>query len=452
MTLTNQEKREAGEAYERGVAAQRAGDLCAASVEWRRALGLNGEHKAALYNLAVVLAMTGDARGAEEFYGKLLGLEPEHRDALYNLGNLKSRQGEHEAARALYRRLIDVDAENVPGRVNLAKSYSDEGDFETAEALLREAVRIEAARGEEVHAVTEWNLSHILLRQRRWADGWRAYEARLRLPGWFAGIAGVKEWRGEAEARRVLLWNDQGIGDAIQFLRYAQVAEARGHEVWVLVQDALKRVAATVPGVAGVVGPSDIMPQFDAQAPLPSMPHRLGVARPVWDGAYVKSDARMELARTEGYRAVGLVWAGNGQHKGDARRSVALKELRTLFDVPGIDWFGLQFGEAAAQIAAEGLGEKIFDLSPRLKDFGDTAAAIASLDLVVTIDTSVAHLAGAMGVACWLMLPVLPEWRWAGTEATSVWYPSMRIFRQKKTGDWRGVAASVAGALASRGD
>jgi tetratricopeptide (TPR) repeat protein len=388
--------------------------------------------------------LTRDEEGAVKTYQKLLALEPSHKNALYNLANLKKQQGRIAEAQSLYRRLIEAHRYFVAGYVNLAKSHSDCGDYDEAEKLLRQALALEPQ-----HAFARWNLSHLLLRSQRWTEGWRDYEARLQLPNWLAPPVVAPAWQGDAKARRILLWNDQGIGDAIQFLRYPRLLAERGHEVWILVQDNLKKIAATASGVTGAVGPSDRMPEVDAQAPLLSMPHRLAVPDPQasWNSAYLKAPNIMNLPQKAGHRAIGLVWAGNQRHVNNVNRSAALADLMPLFALPGIDWFSLQFGEAARQIDESNLAETICDLSPRLHDFADTAAAISALDLVISIDTSVAHLAGALGVECWLMLPTKPDWRWAGQGAETPWYPDMRIFRQKNPGDWKSLAAIIADAL-----
>jgi ADP-heptose:LPS heptosyltransferase len=144
---------------------------------------------------------------------------------------------------------------------------------------------------------------------------------------------------------------------------------------------------------------------------------------------------------------VGLVWAGNQQHKNDANRSIPFADLMPLFQIPNIDWFSLQFGNAAAQISENNLSQQLHDLSPRLHNFSDTAAAMSALDLVISVDTSAAHLAGALGCPCLLMLSTTPDWRWAGNEAASPWYPNHQLFRQQIPGDWQAVVALIVESL-----
>jgi Flp pilus assembly protein TadD len=441
LSTLDQKKNEAGRAYECGVVAQASGRLGVAMEEWRRALLLDPQHEDACYNLAVALALTKDEKNAEKQYERLLALNPTHREALFNLANLQYRQERMAQAAVLYRRLVEAHPGYVSGWINLAKSCSDRGDIEEAETFLRRALQIDPQT-----ILAHWNLSHLLLAGGRWAEAWEEYEWRLGLPHWLKPPVSAPAWNKESKARRILLWNDQGIGDAIQFLRYPRFLYGQGREVWVLVQDNLKSIAASAPGVAGALGPSDPLPEFDAQAPLLSLPHRLSLPKPMSSDEipYLKAERVMELPRKEGRKSIGLVWAGNQQYKNDCRRSAPLSEIAPLFEISGIDWFSLQFGSAVEQIYQNNLSDRILDLSPRLNNFADTAAALAALDLVICIDTSVAHLAGAMNVPCWLMLQAFPEWRWRGQSATSEWYPRLRLFRQQRAGDWRGLASEIA--------
>lgn len=431
--------------YAQGVALQQHGRLADAMTDWRNALMVDPCHADARYNLAVALAVAGDAAGAERNYTQLLSFRPGHRGALYNLANLKMRQGDAVAAEPLYRRLLAVDPNFAGGWVNLAMALSARDNFPEAESCLRTALALEPG-----HVVAHCNLAHLLLAARRWSEGWREFEWRLRRRDCPPPPARAREWAADdVNARSVLLWIDQGLGDALQFMRYVPLVAARGHKVFLFVQDALKRLAGTVPGVAGVYGASDPAPESDAQAPLLSMPYRLGLADPTacWRGPYVTPPRAMGLSRRPGRRAIGLVWRSNPAHPHAARRDVPLKLLEPLIALDGIDWFSLQVGPGAHEIAVAGLDGRIHDLSPALHDFADTAAAVMALDLVISVDTSVMHLVGAMGKPGWAMISTAREWRWAGRRTTSPWYPSLRLFHQDMAGDWSGVVAAMAAAL-----
>ncbi len=428
--------------FARGIAAQATGNLAAAIGEWQHALEIDPQHAPTLYNLAVALNLTGDEEGAAEYYERLLAFQPTHRDALFNLGNIRKRQKRDLDARNVYQKLINAHPNFASGWINLAKTYSDQGDPKTAKQLLLKTLAIDPD-----HVIAHWNLSHLLLRSHSWEEAWREYEWRLKIPSWLKPPIDAPAWTKGVEAKRVLLWNDQGVGDAIQFLRYPQMLAAQGCEVWVLVQDKLKTIAATAPGVTGALSPSDPMPSFDAQAPLLSLPFRLEAPDPLEAGndPYLINKKTLPLPYRSKPLAVGLVWAGNQNFKNDDNRSAPLSSLKALFEIDGIDWYALQFGKAHAQIHENGLSNKIVDMSPMLHDFSDTAAL--ELDLIISVDTAAAHLAGATGRPCWLMLPTMPDWRFADNEMVRLWYPTLRPFRQTRAGDWEGVAALIAAEL-----
>ena len=247
----------------------------------------------------------------------------------------------------------------------------------------------------------------------------------------------------------MLLWNDQGIGDAIQNLRFAaRIAEAR-HRVFVLVQEPLKSLAAAVPGVEAAFGPRDEIEAMDCQAPLCSLPHLLGVTpEHSWSAPYVHVLRQWMLplgdaGEKRGMR-VGLVWAGNPTHANDANRSMRLSDLKPLLDMPGVAWFSLQLGKGPAELAASRWAGRVHDLSPLLADFSATAAALMELDLLIAVDTAAAHLAGALGRPVWIALPAIGcDWRWGTTGQTTCWYPSVRLFRQQRPGDWVSTAAEM---------
>ncbi len=436
--------------YDQGVRLQQRGLLADAMSSWRDALAFDSRHDDARYNLAVGLGASGDPTGAEASYRVLLSGSPNHCKALYNLANLKMRQGDPAAAEPLYRRLLAADSSFTLGWINLAMARSARQDPREAEGCLRRALALEPG-----NVGAHWNLAHLLLTSWRWPEAWREYEWRLRRPECPPPPVPARDWTpADAQSRRILLWNDQGMGDALQFARYVPFLAARGHEVWLFVQDALKVLLQSTPGVAGVASPSDPLPQVDAQAPLLSLPHRLRLPDPAasWQGAYVKPGAPMGLPRRAGCRAIGLVWSSNPAHPNRILRDIPLRALGPLLDIDGIDWFGLQVGTAAQDIAAAGLAGRVHDLSPQIRDFADTAAAIAALDLVITVDTSMPHLVGAMDKPGWVMISAAREWRWAGNEAKSLWYPSLRLFRQTIAGDWSGVVATMAAALRSKID
>jgi hypothetical protein len=298
-----------------------------------------------------------------------------------------------------------------------------------------------------------------LLATGEWAQGWREYEWRLRCPEFRQRIREFDRpvWKGEnLQSRTLLLHDEQGYGDTIQFMAYAPLLAARGAYIIVLCDKAMERLLRGVVGVKQVLIDSDALPQFDYHVPLPSLPRRLAttletVPRSV---PYLKAEASLrrlwsqELPDKKARVRVGLAWCGNAKPNPD--RSMDGSFLKPLIALEGAVFHSLQKAmEGISVRPPEGL--KIFDYSAEISDFADTAALIANMDLVITIDTAVAHLAGAMGKPTWLMLPYAADWRWLLKREDSPWYPSMRLFRQDRPGNWPGVVARVMQQLAQLG-
>ncbi|WP_448192870.1 tetratricopeptide repeat protein [Azospirillum sp. sgz301742] len=299
-----------------------------------------------------------------------------------------------------------------------------------------------------------YNLAMALLARGAWEEGFRLYEWRWVLKGpppWLKRGWG-QFWMGERlDGRTLLVHAEQGLGDTIQFARYLVPARERaGARVVVGAPRPLHRLLAGAPGVDAVVGEGDRLPAFAAHVPLMSLPLVLGLTGP---GDVPRAIPYLTVPpaveRAPGKPRIGLVWAGNRADPDDRYRSIALEELAPLFAMPGVEWHSLQIGEDGRALDALPAGA-VRPLAAQPADFTDTAAVIRGLDLVVTVDTATAHLAGAMGCPVWLLLSAQPDWRWLQARADTPWYPGMRIFRQERLGDWRSVVAGVGTALAER--
>jgi hypothetical protein len=261
-------------------------------------------------------------------------------------------------------------------------------------------------------------------------------------------------WRGEPlNGARILLHAEQGSGDTLQFLRYAPLVAARGGRVTIEVAAELKRLAMSLKGVEQVIGLGEALPAFDQHCPLLSLPLAFGTTMATIPGEIpylaapepLLAEWRARLAASAAPR-VGLIWAGRPEHRRDRDRSIALAALAPLADT-GATFYSLQKGPAAAQAKGPPAGMVLHDLGAALGDFADTAAAMSALDLVITVDTSPAHLAGAIGKPVWLLLTHAPDWRWFLEREDSPWYPTARLFRQTTRGDWAPVIARVAAEL-----
>lgn len=435
-------------AYNNGVALREIGDIAAAAAEWRRTLAIEPEHRDAQGNLALALDQVGDMVGAVEVYGRLLDRRPDDRDALYNFANLCQRAGEIAAAKSLYARLLELNPGFTPGWINYGMLFKGIRDWGEAEACYRRAIEADAGS-----AVAHFNLANLLLLRQRWQEGFAEYEWRLSIPGEARPHFPLPEWTGrEPEGTRVLIWGDQGYGDTIQFLRFVEQVAARGHRVFLVVKSELRDLAAAAPGVESAFGPGDTIRNADVQCSLASLPHRLGLVRSdqLWQAPYLRATPA-EIPSGGGELTVGLVWAGDPRHPNDAHRSAALDALAPLLDVPRVRWYSLQLGPASAQLASSSWAGRTVDLSGRMIDFAASAAIVSALDLVVTVDTSMAHLVGALGRGGIVMLPyVESDWRWLDEGEATPWYPTLRLVRQPAAGDWAAVTKEVAAILAAK--
>ncbi|QCO16647.1 hypothetical protein D3869_15155 (plasmid) [Azospirillum brasilense] len=379
---------------------------------------------------------------------RLLRLRPDAADGWYALSF-----AEPDARGALRRALaLQPDHRNALG--GLANRLRDRREIAASLRLHDRAVRLQP-----VSAEARWNRSLARLLAGDLAGGWEDYEARWGVADFPTKPRGLPQplWSGEGIAgRTILLHEEQGRGDAIQFVRYAPLVAARGARVLLEVGADLVPLFSGLPGVERVVARGEPLPEFDWQCPLLSLPRAFTTRLETIPATvpYLTADP----ARAAAWRqrlagdglAVGLVWAGNPQFAGDRERSPGLAALAPLLAVPGCRFFGLQLGPGHDELAGRAMPPSFTDLAPGIRDFADTAAIMASLDLVVSSCTAPAHLAGALGVPLWVLLSHAPDWRWLLDRADSPWYPTARLFRQPRPGDWAAVAGDAAAALAER--
>lgn len=457
----------------RGNAALRAGDPQAAAGHYRAALAAAPLHAGLLHNLGTALRAGGDPAGAEAVLRQAIAGHPGHAAAHVALGHLlradrrpaealeayrralflRPQDGEvrahmgrallelrrpHEAAVWLAQAVAAAPAD-AQGRVNLGGALMLAADPAAALAAYRHGRALDpelpgAALGE----------AFALLTLGDWAAGWQAYEARLRDPRFCPAAAAMRapRWHGgEAlHGRTLLLLSEQGLGDAIQFSRYAPLLRARG--ALVVLQVAPPLAPLLRPLADAVVAPGAALPPHDAWCPLLSLPRGFATTPQTVPAApYLAADPaalhrwRRLLGRRRGLR-VGLAWAGNPLHPFDHLRSLPLAALAPLLAVPGVEFHAVQ-PEARpddARIRAH----------PEIADFADAAALLALMDVVVSVDTAAAHLAGALGRPVWIMLARPADFRWMQDRSDTPWYPSARLFRQRTAGDWSGVTGHVA--------
>ena len=356
-----------------------------------------------------------------------------------------------DAAEAAAARAVELAPANAAYAVNLGRLKLLRRDVPAAAELFERATRLDPQ-----HVVAHGMLGMTLLAggdyPRGWAEWSWHYEHAAPPPP--AGQAPLWDG-GELQGRTILVYAEQGQGDTIQFIRFARLLAQRGAEVVAQCQPALKRLLVACDFLAAVRETGEPLPPHDCRTPVSFLPHRLGttLATIPADVPYLKADPRAteawrrQLAQLGPGMKVGLVWRGSPGFLTDKIRSVALQTLMPLAQVAGVKLLSLQKGAGGEEAAACG----ITDWTARLKDFADTAALVAGLDLVISVDTAVAHLAGALGKNVWIMLPYAPDWRWMLEHEDTPWYPMARLFRQPKPGDWPAVVEAMAVRLAAGG-
>ncbi len=452
-----------------GLAVLKGGRADEAIACQREALRLDPGHAEAHNNLGIAMHSLNALAEAENHFHGVLRLDPGHASAMLNLGVIRQSLGYLEEAEALYRRARELGCDEPRVCNNLALVLAELGQFAEAEAVCRAA--LDAAPG---YPEADINLGMILLMRGKLAEAWPHYEARWRVPplALQRRLPAHKRWTGaqSVQGKTILLLAEQGFGDTFQFCRYVPLLADMGAEVVLAVPESLVRVMETVPGVARVAGETDAVPAHDLHCHLLSLPIAFGttVETIPCRMPYLCADPRAVAAwdalipaasDTIGPR-VGLVWAGANRPDQplaaaiDRRRSMVLADLAPLGAVPGCVFVSLQVGPPAKQAGSAPF--PLIDVTGRLTDFADTAALIQTLDLVICVDTAVAHLAAAMGKPVWLLSRYDACWRWLqGTSETgredSPWYPTLRLFRQTVAGDWGSVVGRVAEALAEFG-
>ncbi len=365
-----------------------------------------------------------------------LTLRPNHPGLLTNLGNIALAEGNLSAAVDFQQRAAGVDSGNTGIHINLAMALMQLGRVSKAISVMQNAIKIAPDQ-----PAPHYHLAHALLLTGRYGEGWREYEWRLRLPDFpHEGTdSEIPPWVGQPlRGRRLLVYCEQGYGDAIQFVRFIPALVARGAQVVLSCPPPLTKLLATVsPDITIIIKGQAI--GADYQVHLMSLPLLLGAPIPnkypyLYTDPHLLASWRQQV--TGPGLKIGLVWAGRPSHPNDKNRSLALSRFAALAKRQEVRLFSLQTGERAADLASTAWSAQITDLASGLTDFSETAAAIMALDLVLCVDTAVAHLAGALGRPTWVLLPFAPDWRWLHDGETCPWYPTMRLFRQPKPGDW----------------
>lgn len=466
-----------------GEAHRHLGQIDEAIIEYRQAIRLQGDLAVAHSNLGIALCERNEVDAAIACYQKAISLQPTYADAYANLGSALTRKGRIDEAIAACRKAISLQPTGAPGYNNLGVALAEQGDFETAIAAYRKAIELKsdysdahsnlgnayAALGESHKAVracqaavkfaphavqAHWNLAVALLRAGQFEAGWEEYEWR-----WAAykrrGSLRFSNptWDGSPlNGRTILLHAEQGFGDVIQFSRYVPLVAQLGGKVIFECPPELFELFKSLAGGAELIASGSPLPRYDLHCPLMSLPRalktRLDSIPP--NVPYLAADSKRVQAwksivrDSQNRMKIGLAWAGKPTHTNDRNRSMDLSQFATLSDC-GAVFHSLQ----KVPLTAHPIQFEVIDHANQLTDFAETAALIANMDLIISVDTSVAHLAGALAKPIWLLLPHLPDWRWLTNRTDSPWYPTMRLFRQRAPGDWSAVIQEVVTVLSS---
>ncbi|MEP6834008.1 MAG: tetratricopeptide repeat-containing glycosyltransferase family protein [Gemmatimonas sp.] len=382
-----------------------------------------------------------------------------------NAGALFREAGRPELALDALHRALSIDPTNASALCNSALAFHDLGEFDAA----RDSVEL-ALQSRPDYPEALWNRAIIDLMHGNFARGWAGHEFRAVQLAKMGAVRSYPEprWNGERfDGKRLLLWPEQGLGDQLQFARFIPRVKALGGTV-VLVCSAplLPLLRANCPQADEIVALGEHFEPVDLQLPIMSVPHVLKLGASLDDARvpYIQARGDVRACLNEvlpehasvGNRKlrVGLAWAGQPKHQNDRNRSLKLEALRPLFNVPGIEWFSLQKGDGAEtqlepfnELSVAQAQPTVAALGPLFSNFEDTAHAVSRLDVVITVDTSVAHLAGAMNVPVWMLIPFVPDWRWQIKRNDSPWYPSAQLFRQTQAGNWTTVVTALSQAL-----
>jgi tetratricopeptide (TPR) repeat protein len=422
---------------------------------FKQALEVNPDHLSSLCNSASVLTSLGQPQEAIRNCERALSIKADFEPALVPLAFAYNSLGRHEEALVICDRLVRAYPDRSQLRRNRALTLQDMGRFNEALSDFRAIVELDPSDRQARHSLA---LNSLLCGD--FTTGWREHEARWASGNVVHPLAGRQlkaPWDGKRDlsGKTILLYAEQGHGDTIQFSRYCRLVKARGARVLLGVPAPLRPIFKDLEGVDELIPDHQELPDFDEQSPLMSLPlafeTRLDTI-PEQATALAASPAKIadwqtRLGEADRLR-IAISWKGNPSHAADAARSIALEEFSALFLLP-FDFVSVQFGVTSAEQSILRDFPNVRDVGSQINDFEDSSALIACCDLVISVDSAPAHLAGAMGKPCWILITYRPDWRWLLDRGDSPWYSSVRLFRQPRPGDWRSVFEFVKRDLAA---
>ena len=481
---------QAAEAYNNlGLVLNQLGDAKRAESCYRKALETRIAYAEPCYNLALIQIARGEYRVAIDWLRRAIERNPDLMQAWNELGTTLKKTGSVKEAIRCYRQVVRITPKLAQGHYNLGSAFKQIEHFAEAEVALKEAIRLKPdyaqahnnlglnykAQGHYRRALAcfdratafqptlpeaHWNRSFLLLMKGDFAQGWHEHEWRFKLPNWptiYPHRLNGRCWNGNpAPGKTILVHDEQGLGDSIQFARFLPLVKQHCSRLIFETRRTLLPIFKGLDFIDQFVIRSDKEPPnivFDYYLPLLSIPALFNLSPeaaplkiPYLSAGKTAVDCWRKCMPAGGIR-VGLVWAGRPKHGNDHNRSISLKLLAPLAEIDSVHLFGLQKGRNFTAADMAGSVKHLVNYGDQFADFSDTAGFIANLDLVISVDTAVAHLAGAMGKPVWTLIPFVPDWRWMLDREDTPWYPSMRLFRQPRRGDWNSVIDRVAGEL-----
>jgi tetratricopeptide (TPR) repeat protein len=451
---------------------------------YREASALNPSHPGVLTNWGLALERLGRYDEAETNYRNAQRVAPDYIEAWHSLGNLYRSKNRFSDALEIFRQAQEKEPLNAETFFNIGTIHLLKFEYTRAIEFFQRAVELKPSfekaiinlglclyQTKEVHRAIEvyrrgivlcgdspelhWGYANALLLSGDMAEGWKEYEWRFRTNDKVNPLRqfSAPRWGGDEsiKGKTIFIYTEQGFGDAIQFIRYVPLLVDRGAKVVVECQPALADLFKSVRGLSSVVCKGDPLPQFDTFSPLLSLPMCFGTTPETIPGTvpFVSVSDRLrakwkhKLAASSSKLKAGLVWTGSIAHLNDRNRSCPVESLKPLLMLSNVQYVLVQRLEKIDLTMNQLFGSRIVDYSSEMADFSDATALMVNMDVIITVDTAAAHLAGALGLPVWLMLPFAPDWRWMLDRDDSPWYPTMRLFRQGNIGDWDGVIARV---------
>lgn len=422
------------------------GEFAKAAELYRAMLIVQPQHTGSWLNLGTALRRLGHMEASAACAKRALELSPEQTSALTNLGNCLADLDRKEEALAAHAEAVRLKPEDFLVQRNYAIALRDFGQY--AEALGHFDIAL-AMKPEDVSLAWDRAITYLYLG--RFEEGWKAFETRWHMGTLKQRVCAAPRWQGEdISGKTLLVYEEQGFGDSILCSRYLPLIHARGGKVVLECKKPLHRLFAGLPGVTALAELGQYQGKVDFHIPIMSLPGLFktdlsSIPAPyrfaLPDSPPALAQHLFGLAKTR--LKVGIVWSGSTTFQNNHKRAVSIERFLPLAEVPGVQLYSLQKGPHEKDLHASGALGIIHDLAPCLNDFADTAAVIENLDLIIMTDSSVAHLAGTLGRPVWSLLGSRPYWLYLQDRADTPWYPSMRLFRQPRHGDWDGVFAEV---------